>query len=315
MQELPLLPGTLHTHPLPPDTHRVTRGTPSMAGVSSLYPGYSSVKALPRERKNGQIHNSFCPPAAGGDRVLSTDVTSVAWAWPLHPDRPWLGLVAMSAAARRASGARFTAAFTRDGGRRGGGDRVRGRGLGARGGNQPRPRLLPTQTRSRVEARHRRGQAQGCDSGRAGLCRLPGCACDDPVRRLLPRASRFPESLAVSPHGLRRLLRHHPSPELFSFCKTEILCPSDGNSPFPPPPFCFLCLCVFDYISHRGGIIQHLCSRDRLISLSACLQGSSGLWHVSEPLSLLRLITFHCMTTPPSVYPFILSGPLSRFHL
>lgn len=61
-----------------------------MAGVSSLYPGCSSVKALPRERKNGQIHNSFCPPAAGGDRVLSMDVTSVAWARPLHPDRPWL---------------------------------------------------------------------------------------------------------------------------------------------------------------------------------------------------------------------------------
>lgn len=172
-----------------------------MAGVSSLYPGYSSVKALPRERKNGQIHNSFCPPAAGGDRVLSMDVTSVAWARPLHPDRPWL---------RPGSGSRFTAAFTRGGGRRGGGDRVRGRGLGARGGNQPRPRLLPTQTRSRVEARHRRGRARGCDSGRAGLCRLPGCACGDPVRRLLPRASRFPESLAVSPHGLRRLLRHRP---------------------------------------------------------------------------------------------------------
>lgn len=162
-----------------------------MARVSSLYPGYSSVKALPRERKNGQIHNSFCPPAAGGDRVLSMDVTSVAWARPLHPDRPWLRPGSNVCCCAQGEwlplhGCVYSAAFTRGGGRRGGGDRVRGRGLGARGGNQPRPRLLPTQTRSRVEARHQRGRARGCDSGQAGLCRLPGCACDDPVHRLLP---------------------------------------------------------------------------------------------------------------------------------
>lgn len=185
MQELPLLPGTLHTHPLPPDTHRVTRGTPSMAGVSSLYPGYSSVKALPRERKNGQIHNSFCPPAAGGDRVLSMDVTSVAWARPLHPDRPWL---------RPGSGSRFTAGLRLLGMEGGAGEGTGcGGGAWARGAEtSPGPASFP-----RRPGGGSRPDIGGDEPGAATRAR-PGSAAFPAVRVTTPCAGCCPE-LHASP--------------------------------------------------------------------------------------------------------------------
>ena len=86
---------------------------------------------------------------------------------------------------------------------------------------------------------------------------------------------------------------HHPSPELFSSCKTETLSPVKTNFPFLQPlatTFLHLWFYRFDFfrIPYVSEIIQYGSFSD-VFQLAQCCQGSSILLQMTRFHSFLWL--------------------------